>query len=213
MANYAYIRVSTDKQDIENQRHGIFEYAHKKNIPGLSFIEDSVSSKKNWKDRGIGRLIQDTASEGDTIILPEISRAARTTLEVLEFAKEALAKGIELHIAKQNMVFDASINTTIQVTILGLAAEIERDFVSQRTTESIAYRRAQIKEKGYFLNRYGKKVRSLGRPKGKAKHHKLDKKEADIRLYLKKGVSKRSVAKIIGCASSTLYDWCKRKKL
>ena len=172
MANYAYIRVSTDKQDIENQRHGIFEYAHRKNIPGLSFIEDNVSSKKNWKDRGI-----------------------------------------ELHIAKQNMVFDASISTTIQVTILGLAAEIERDFVSQRTTESIAYRRAQIKEKGYFLNRYGKKVRALGRPKGKAKHHKLDKKEQDIRLYLRKGVSKRSVAKIVGCASSTLYDWCNRKGL
>ena len=94
MANYAYIRVSTDKQDITNQRHGILEYAHKKNIPGLSFIEDNISSKKNWKERGIGQLIQETAQTGDTVILPEISRAARTTLEVLEFAKAALGKGV-----------------------------------------------------------------------------------------------------------------------
>lgn len=213
MPNYAYIRVSTDKQDIQNQRHGILEYAHKKNIAGLSFIEDSVSSKKNWKDRGIGQLINETTHKGDIVILPEISRAARTTLEVLEFAKEALGKGVELHIAKQNMVFDASINTTIQVTILGLAAEIERDFIRQRTTESIAFRKAQLKEKGYFINRRGKKVTSLGRPKGKAKHYKLDKREDDIRLYLSKGLSKRNVAKIIGCAHSTLYDWCQRKGL
>ena len=213
MANYAYIRVSTDKQDIDNQRHGILEYANKKNIPDLSFIEDNVSSKKNWKDRGIGQLINDKTGEGDIVILPEISRAARTTLEVLEFAKEALGKGVELHIAKQNMVFDASINTTIQVTILGLAAEIERDFIRQRTTESIAYRKAQIKEKGYFLNRHGNKVTALGRPKGKSTHYKLDRREEDIRLYLSKGVSKRSVAKIIGCAHSTLCDWCKRRNL
>ena len=103
--------------------------------------------------------------------------------------------------------------TPIQVTILGLAAEIERDFIRQRTTESIAYQKAQIKDKGYFLNRHGKKVTSLGRPKGKSKHHKLDRKEEDIRLYLSKGLSKRSVAKIVGCAHSTLCDWCQRKKL
>lgn len=213
MANYAYLRVSTDQQDIENQRHGILEYANKKKINDLSFIEDSISSKRNWKDRGIGTLLADRAKKGDVVILPEISRAARTTLEVLEFAKVALENGIELHIAKQNMIFDSSISTTIQVTILGLAAEIERDFIRQRTEESIAYRKAQIEEKGFFLNKRGEKITTLGRPRGKAKHHKLDKKEEEIRMYLDKEVSKRSIAKIVGCAPSTLYDWCKRNKI
>jgi DNA invertase Pin-like site-specific DNA recombinase len=88
----------------------------------------------------------------------------------------------------------------IAATVLGLAAEIVREFISLRTREALAKRRAEGKP--------------LGRPRGKrATRVKLDDKEAEIRGYLAKGISKRSIAKLVDCAPSTLYDWLDRRQL
>jgi DNA invertase Pin-like site-specific DNA recombinase len=112
MATYAYLRVSTDQQDVNNQRHGILEYANKKNIGGsLSFIEDTVTGRKKWKERKIGDLLQHTMQDGDKIIFAEVSRMARSTLQVLEMLEHSAEKGFEVHIAKQIMVFDQSLNS------------------------------------------------------------------------------------------------------
>jgi DNA invertase Pin-like site-specific DNA recombinase len=94
---------------------------------------------------------------------------------------------------------DGSMPATITATILGLAAQIEREFISVRTKEALAQRKA----KGF----------ALGRPKGPAKSHKLDPRKEEIVDYLKKGVSKRAVAKIVECSPSTLYGWIKRHKI
>ena len=210
---YAYLRVSTDQQDVGNQKHGILEYANQKRITGIRFIKDSVSSKKNWQERKIGDLLNEQMLSGDILLISEISRMARSTLQVLEIHKRAAEKEVTVHIAKQNMAFDNSINSTIAAVIFGLAAEIEREFVSMRTKESLANKKKQIKEKGYFITNEGKKCTALGRPKGKAKHVKLDKQETLIRDYLRKGISKRAIAKLVECSPSTLYDWFKRKKI
>ena len=200
MATSAYLRVSKDQQDVNNQRHGILEYANKKNIAGsLSFIEDTVTGRKKWKERKIGDLLQHTMQDGDKIIFAEVSRMARSTLQVLEILEHSAEKGFEVHIAKQNMVFDQSLNSKITATVLGLAAEIEREFISMRTKEALAKR----KEAGM----------SLGRPKGKAQTVKLDKREQEIKDYLRKGINKRAIAKLVDCAPSTLYDWMKRKNI
>ena len=84
MVNYAYLRVSTNQQDVDNQRHGILEYANQKGLGHLEFVEDSVSGQKKWRDRAVGELITKTAQSGDVIIFAEISRMARSTLQVLE---------------------------------------------------------------------------------------------------------------------------------
>ena len=213
MAVYAYLRVSTDAQDVENQKHGILEYANTHDLGKVIYIEDSASGKLNWTERKLGELILETAAAGDTILFSEFSRIGRSTLQVLEVLKTAVELNIQIHIAKDKIVMDDSIQSTIYATVLGLAAEIERNFITLRTKESLAKRKQEIAEKGYFINSKGEKVTQLGRPRGKASITKLDKREKEIKEYLKKGVSKRSIARIVECAPNTLYTWLKRKGL
>ncbi len=199
MKNFAYIRVSTDAQDLNNQRHGVIEYAKKHGLEPLHFFEDTASGKKNWRDRDLGRLLNE-AKTGDVLLVAEISRLARSTLQVLEVLQEAAQRGIAVHVAKNNMVMDGSLNSRITAVVLGLAAEIEREFISARTTEALARRKAE--------------GLPLGRPKGsKSEVHKLDKHKDKIHEMLAKGVHKTSIARLIECSPDTLYSWMRTNGL
>jgi len=133
------------------------------------------------------------------IVVAEVSRLARSTLGVLELLRMAAQKEISVHIAKSHLVMDGSMQATITATILGLAAQIEREFISVRTKEALKRRKAE--------------GLPLGRPKGPAKTVKLDKHGDEILTYLKKGVSKLSIARILDCSPSTLYSWLHRNKI
>lgn len=199
MGVYAYLRVSTEEQDVDNQRHGILEYANTHNLGSLQFAEDNASGKTNWKDRKMGELLTKTMQPGDTILFAEVSRMARSVLQILEILAYCAEREFTVHIVKQNMVFDDSLNSRITATVLGLAAEIEREFISMRTKEALAKRKAE----GV----------TLGRPKGKAKKVKLDKHSKEIRKYLELGISKRAICKLVDCSPSTLYEWIERRKV
>lgn len=199
MATYAYLRVSTDRQDIANQRHGILEYANASGLAPVQFVEDAASGRLAWRKRALGHLLCDSAVAGDVIIFAEISRMARSTLQVLEVLELSMQRELHIHIAKQRMILDDSLNSRIAATVLGLAAEIERELIAERTREALAKRQAEGKP--------------LGRPKGVANAQlKLDMYADEIRDYLAKGISKRSIAKLVGCAESTLYDWLSRRR-
>ena len=198
MTTYAYLRVSTDAQDVQNQKHGVLEYANQHGLASMQFVEDNVSGKKPWQERALGRLLAN-AGEGDTIVVSEVSRLARSTLQVLEILQHCTEHQINLHIAKNSMIFDNSLQSRITATVLGMAAEIEREFISSRTKEALAARKAAGMQ--------------LGRPRGKAQKLKLDEKQDEIQKYLNLGVSKAAIAKIIGCPATTLYDYCKVRKL
>jgi DNA invertase Pin-like site-specific DNA recombinase len=45
MAVYAYLRVSTDRQDVDNQRYGLLDYANRHGLGPLQFIEDATSGR------------------------------------------------------------------------------------------------------------------------------------------------------------------------
>lgn len=194
---YAYLRVSTGQQDVDNQKHGILEYANQMRLGAVVFIEDTASGRKKWRERKLGDLVNVTAKKRDTILFAETSRIARSTLQVLEVLQECAEKGVRVHMAKERRVIDDSLDSKVMVTMLGLAAEIERDMISIRTTEALAARKAAGVQ--------------LGRPKGQAVKTKLDDREMEIRGYLDKGINKRSIAKLVDCAPSTLYEWFKRK--
>lgn len=198
MTNFAYLRVSTDQQDLQNQKFGILDYCNKNQIEDIKFIEDKTSGKISWQERTIGQIIE-SAKAGDVILASEVSRLGRSALQVLEILELAAKKEIAVHITKNSMIIDGSMQSTITATILGLAAQIEREFISTRTKEALAKRKAD-----------GVK---LGRPKGKAQTLKLDAFEDQIRDYLKKGINKLAISKLIECSPSTLYLWLKRKKL
>lgn len=196
--NYAYLRVSTDSQDVANQKHGIYEYANRVGIANIVFVEDIITGKKKWHERQLGKLI-DGMGEGDKLIFAEVSRIARSTLQVLEVLEVCMDKGICVYIAKQNMQLDGSMQSKITATVLGLAAEIEREFISMRTKEALAAR----KQKGMIL----------GRPKGHAPTLKLDSKREQIEKYLNMGLGLRPTAKLIDEPPSTLRDYMKRRDL
>jgi DNA invertase Pin-like site-specific DNA recombinase len=198
MTNFAYLRVSTDQQDAQNQKFGILDYCNKNNLSPIKFIEDTASGKIAWQDRTIGQIME-RATNGDLIVVSEISRLGRSTLQVLEILEAAAKKEISVHIAKNHMVIDGSMQSTITATILGLAAQIEREFISSRTKEALAKRKAD----GF----------KLGRPKGQSQLLKLDSFHDEITGYLKKGINKRAISKLIECSPSTLYSWLKRRKL
>lgn len=200
MTTYAYLRVSTDRQDVDNQRHGILEYANTHGLGPVRFVEDAVSGRLAWRERAIGQLLTATATAGDVVIFAEISRMARSTLQVLEMLEIGMERDLHIYIAKQHMSLDGSLNSRIAATVLGLAAEIERELIAARTREALAKRRAEGK--------------TLGRPRGaKSARLKLDAHADAIHGYLAKGISKRSIAKLVGCAESTLYDWVARRHL
>ena len=168
MTNYAYLRVSTDSQDVNNQKHGILEYSNRLGLSNLVFVEDWVSGAKKWRQRRLEGLLEGLESD-DVIIFAEVTRMARSTIQVLEILELCMEKKINVHIAKQNMQLDGSMQSKIIATMLGLAGEIDREFIRMRTKEALAAR----KVKGQIL----------GRPKGPAKRLKLDDKREQIKKY------------------------------
>ncbi|UCM85803.1 MAG: recombinase family protein [Rickettsia endosymbiont of Culicoides impunctatus] len=198
MTNFAYLRVSSDQQDTNNQKFGLLEYCNNRNINTVKFIKDTASGKTNWLERTIGNIIE-KAIKGDVILVSEISRLGRSTLQVLEILEMAAKKEISVHITKNHIVIDGSMQSTITATVLGLAAQIERDFIFSRTKKALAKRKAD-----WF---------KLGRPKGQSQLLKLDSFYEEIKGYLRNGINKRAISKLIECFPSTLYLWLKRRKL
>ena len=198
MTNFAYLRVSTDRQDAKNQKLGILDYCNSQNINNLKIVEDTISGTTSWRDRAIGTLIEGGIT-GDIIVVAEVSRLGRSILQVLEIMEKAAQKGISIHIAKNRMVMDGSMQSTITATVLGLVAQIEREFLSSRTKEALQQKKLEgIK---------------LGRPKGQSDILKLDAFRDQISGYIKKGINKRAIAKLIECSPSTLYHWLKRRHI
>jgi len=194
---FAYLRVSTDAQDVANQRHGVVRYCTDKHLLAPLFIEDTASGKTDWRQRPLGQLIE-RAEAGDVIVVSEVSRLARSTLQVLEIGRECIERGVHLHVAKNGIVFDDTMQSKIVATVLGLVAEIERDFISARTKEALAKRKAEgIK---------------LGRPVGASKKLRLDPMASKIDDYLAKGIDKRAIAKLLNVAPNTLYAWLKVRR-
>ncbi len=199
MAVFIYLRVSTDAQDVENQRHGIWEYCKTQGIDVDAVLEDTASGRVDWRIRRIGDVLS-SANKGDTILVAEVSRLARSTLQVLEILKLASERQVSVVVVKNGLRFDNSMQSKITATILGLAAEIERDFISMRTKEALAKRKASGKR--------------LGRPPGAvARQYKLDSKRSEIERYLKLGINGTAIAKLIGVSRPTLRTWLSKNRL
>lgn len=198
MTIYIYLRVSTSVQDTQNQLHGIQGYCQERGIDPDEVVEDTASGSVDWRSRKIGELLS-TAVKADVILVAEVSRLARSTLQTLEILKFASERQVSVVVVKNGLTFDNSMQSRITATVLGLAAEIERDFISLRTREALAKRKASGKR--------------LGRPPGSgAKRYKLDEKRAEIERYQKLGINQTAIAKLVGVSRPTLRTWLVRSQ-
>lgn len=194
---YVYLRVSTDAQDVANQKLGVLEYCAHQGFGAPVMVEDKVSGKVEWQKRKIGEMLQ-TMPSGSVLVAAEITRLARSTLQVLEMLKLAAEREISVHVVKSRLILDGSLSSKITATVLALAGEIEREFISARTREALRLRKASGKP--------------LGRQPGEAARLSLDDKAAEIDKYLALGLNRRAIAKLCACSPNTLYTWLRRRR-
>ena len=123
-----YVRVSTTRQDADNQRHELLEYTNQNHVHVDEFIEIEIPSRKGKKERRIQELMS-KLQPGDTLIVSELSRLGRSTSEVIDMVNELLAKGIKFIAIKQglNISGQHDIHTKVMVAMFSLFAELERD--------------------------------------------------------------------------------------
>ena len=191
-----YIRVSTEKQDVENQRRIILEYANNNKLHDITFEEITISSRKSRKERKINKLLN-ILSEDDILIVTELSRLGRSVSEVTMIVQEIMEKNIRLICIKQNIdtINKHDINTKVIITMFSLLSELERDLISMRTKEALRTRQKQ----GV----------TLGRPKGTSRKCKLEKHKKQIQEYLDIGISKLAMSKLLDVSYPTLFKYIK----
>ncbi len=145
----AYLRVSTDEQDLENQRLEIETYANRTGMNVDEWMEVEISSRKKTRDRRIDELIKGLR-KGDTLVVSELSRLARSMRETHNIIHDIAKKKVQLHIIKQNLITKDTddMATKIYINSFAMASEIERDLISQRTKNGIALARKRGKQIG-----------------------------------------------------------------
>jgi DNA invertase Pin-like site-specific DNA recombinase len=186
-----HIRVSTETQDVKNQRHEILEYADSRGHRVDEFIEIEISSRKDSKTRGIDGLLEKLQT-GDVLIVSELSRIGRSVIEIISIVNSLITRKVRFVAIKQgfDLKGDHDIQTKVMITIFSLLAELERDLISERTRKSLAAKRTQG-------------VR-LGRPKGSLGRSKLDSKVPEILELLKDKASHAFIARRMRVCRTTL---------
>lgn len=215
MANYCYLRVSSDTQNVQNQKMSVMEFANKRGWQ-VQYIEDIITSKKGWRERKIGELINN-AVEGDRLIFAEISRAGRSTLEVVEMFEILASKKVEIFSVKEgiNFEFDTDVKKSLSTMIVACfasVAQIERAFIGARSKEAINRLKSEAAARGekYISPRTGK---GIGRPKGEAELYYLDSKREEIDRLLSINVNVANIVKIVETSRPTFYRWAKKRKI
>ncbi len=178
-----YIRVSTDKQDLEKQRHLLLDYAQRNQLVVNEFIHAEASSRKDTKDRRIDELLT-KLTKGDTLLVAELSRLGRNMLETLNIINELSQNGVSIVFIRQPELSTIGTHTKLLLAIYSYFAEAEREYISMRTKQGLAAARA--------------KGKLLGRPKGsRSKNRILDPYREQIKEYLQMDLNLASIMKIV----------------
>ena len=189
---YGYIRVSSDKQTVENQRFEIEQFCKKEGLVIDGWIEEIVSGTQPYSKRRLGKLLRH-AGEGDLIICSELSRLGRNLYMIMEILSYCMHRGCGVWTIKDGYRLGNDIQSKVLAFAFGLSAEIERNLISRRTKEALARLKAE-----------GKRV---GRPNGhktRKELHSIFHHEAYIRRALQNGLSRSEIARHIHCSRNTL---------
>lgn len=131
-----YLRVSTQDQDLEKNKADILAFANERKLGHVDWVEEKVSGAKTWKSREIAKAIE-TLNAGDWLIVSELSRLGRSTLDILDILAELKKKGVNVYAIKGAWTLNGTIEAKVFLTMMALFAEIERDLISARTKEAL----------------------------------------------------------------------------
>ena len=140
--NYGYIRVSSDKQTVENQRFEISRFCEENNLHIDGWIEETISGTTPYNKRRLGKLLRHI-HRGDIIICSEISRLGRNLFMIMDILNHCMQRGCRLWTIKDHYRLGDNIEAKVLAFAFGLSAEIERQLISQRTKEALARKRAE----------------------------------------------------------------------
>ncbi len=191
---YGYIRVSSDKQTVENQRFEIIKFCKKQNIVINDWIEETISGTKNYTKRQLGRLLRKIHKD-DIIISSELSRLGRNLFMIMEILNICMIKKCKVWTIKDNYRLGEDIQSKVLAFAFGLSAEIERNLISQRTKEALARKKAE----GVSLG-HPRGFRCRLNPKCMSKHDYIVKE-------LAKGTEKTVIAKRLKISKTTFYRY------
>ncbi len=196
---YGYIRVSTDKQTVENQRFEINRFIKKSGVHVDSWIEETISGTVAPNKRNLGKLISKT-KKGDIIICSELSRLGRNMFMIMSILNILMENGVIIYTVKERYKLGEDLTSKVLAFAFSISAEIERSLISQRTKEALRRKKAE-----------GVK---LGRPKGKLNSkYKLTGCEDKIISMLNEGYPKNLISKQLNVSPSTLYLFLKKKNI
>ena len=197
MAVYGYLRVSTREQNSQYQKNMILNYANENDCVPVTFINETISGAKSYKNRELGNLLNKLLPR-DILLVNEFSRLGRSLLDILEIIKIINEHKAQLIIVRDKLVIGDDMNSKLLTTMFGIVSEIERDLLKSRVKEGLN----ATKDRGV----------KLGRKPGPAKS-KLDPHKEIIQEYLNKEISKASIAKLLGINKQTLYSYIKKHKM
>ena len=191
---YSYLRVSSQKQNITNQRFEVEKYAKENGIVIDAWITETISGTKRYNDRKLGKLLK-RLKKNDTLILPELSRLGRSLMEIFSILNMCLEKEVNIIAIKENYKLTNTLEAKVIAFAFSIASEVERRLISLRTREALARKKAEgIK---------------LGRPKNVSS--KLKGKETEIKELISSGIPKTQICKKFKISRSTLYKFIYRK--
>lgn len=192
---YGYIRVSTDKQTVENQRFEIKKYAKANKIHIDEWFDETISGTVAAEKRKLGRLLK-KVEKGDIIVCSELSRLGRNMFMIMSILNQLMENGVMVYTVKEGYRLGEDLTSKVLAFAFSISAEIERSLISQRTTEALRRKKAE-----------GVK---LGRPKGKASHYKLTGCEKQIKKMLDAGYTKAAISCELHVSIGTLYNYMNR---
>jgi DNA invertase Pin-like site-specific DNA recombinase len=190
----AYLRVSTGDQDLEKNKADILMLANRKALGQVRFIEETVSGRVPWRRRKLAEILEELQS-GDTLVVSELSRLGRSMLECMEILSIAVQKSVNVHAVKGEWTLNNSMQSKVVAMAFAMAAEIERDLISQRTKEALRAKKAAGVQ--------------LGRPRGPGKS-KLDAFRPEIEALLANGSTQKFIAQRYHTTEANLHNWMKK---
>jgi DNA invertase Pin-like site-specific DNA recombinase len=195
---YGYIRVSTDKQSVENQRFEIEQFCQRQHFLIEKWIEETISGSKNPEKRLLGTLLDDLGP-GDLIICSELSRLGRNLFMIMSILSRVMNTGAKIWTIKDGYRLGDDIQSKVLAFAFGLSAEIERNLISQRTKEALA--------------RYRAEGRKFGRPSGGSQNYKLSGSEKEVQNMLAQGISKSEIARRLNADRNTVRTFIQKNNL